>query len=54
MLAPPEVAPMLLPICAARKAASSSKSAALIVVVPPARIWPPVRPASPILSGGSR
>ena len=54
MLAPPDVEPMLPPICAARKSASSSKSAAVIVVVPPARIWLPVKLARPILSGGSR
>ena len=53
-LARPLVAPMELPICAARNATSSSKSAAASDAVPPARIWLPVRAASPAFPGGSR
>ena len=53
-LARPIVAPMELPICAARNATSSSKSAAPSDAAPPARIWLPVRAASPAFPGGSR
>ena len=53
-LARPDVDPIELPICAARNAASSSNSAADSRWLPPARIWLPVRPASPVWASGSR